>query len=387
MNDSRPRVAIVVPNLNGLRHLDTLFDCMRAQTGLADTLAECVLVDNGSRDGSAQRARREPGVRLLRNETNLGFSAACNRGAREAEAAIVCFLNTDIRFDPDFVSRLIEPIVREQVVATTARMLSWDGEAIDFAGGGMNFHGIGIAKGYRDTPSSDHEREAPSLFPCGGAMAIDRRVFLDVGGFDEAFFAYYEDVDLGWRLWLQGHEVRYVPDAVCRHHHASTTSTFPVEAVRLLQIRNPLLSCFKNYDDENLRRIFPAALALAVRRMQLVAGVDAERGFRIEHAVPSPSRGWAKLVNTIRGLARPGVSIRNEAAADLFALGDLLGDWDAWMARRKAVQSQRRRSDAEIFALFDDPFWCIEDDPSYRELHDGLIELFELRKLFPESKP
>ncbi len=387
MSESQPRVAIVVPNLNGLRHLDTLFGCVRVQTGLGDRPCECVLVDNGSRDGSAKRARREPNVRVLDNETNLGFSAACNRGALEVDADIVCFVNTDVRFDADFVSRLIEPIVRGEAAATTARMLSWDGEAIDFAGGGMNFHGIGIAKGYRDKPSADQEGAAPSLFPCGGAMAIDRRVFHEVGGFDEAFFAYYEDVDLGWRLWLQGHEVRYVPDAVCHHHHASTSGTFPAEVIRLLQIRNPLLSCFKNYDDENLRRIFPAALALAVRRMQLVAGVDAERGFRIEHAIPSRSRGWAKLVNALRRFGRPRVSIRNEAVADLFALGDLLGDWDAWMARRRTVQSHRRRSDAEIFALFDDPFWCIEDDPSYRELHDGLIELFELRKIFPESKP
>ena len=94
-------------------------------------------------------------------------------------------------------------------------------------------------------------------------MAMDREVFEEVGGFDIQFFAYYEDVDLGWRTWVQGHTVEYTPRAVCYHHHSSTSRRLPRETLRVLQVRNPLLACFKNYDDANLRKVFPTMLALA----------------------------------------------------------------------------------------------------------------------------
>jgi len=65
------------------------------------------------------------------------------------------------------------------------------------------------------------------LFACGGAMAIEAVVFDEAGGFDPEFFAYYEDVDLGWRMWVLGHAIHYVPSAECWHHHSSTSKTLP----------------------------------------------------------------------------------------------------------------------------------------------------------------
>ena len=100
-------------------------------------------------------------------------------------------------------------------------------------------------------------------------FAISSAVFHESGGFDEEFFAYYEDVDLGWRLWVLGHEVHYVPSAVCYHHHSSTSRRLPYETVRLLQTRNPLLACVKNYERHNFERVLPVALGVFLRRMRL----------------------------------------------------------------------------------------------------------------------
>ena len=376
-----PRVAIVVLNYNGRQHLEPCFESLLGLDYPRDRW-ELVMVDNGSVDGSLEVIKRAGWVRLVENEDNVGFAAGCNQGAAEAsDADVLVFLNNDMRVDPGFLKELCEPVVSGNCAATTGKMLSWDGKRINSAGGAMNFHGFGIQRGIDETPTAEHDKGGPTLFACGGAMAIDAKVYAEVGGFDEEFFAYYEDVDLGWRLWVLGHEVLYVPSAVCYHHHSSTSRAFPLETVRLLQVRNPVLACFKNYDDENLRRVLPATLALAMRRSRLVAGIDDERPFRIEHANTKRTDYVAKIKEKARRQVADSFPVRREAVADMLGLNDLLGRWDHWMQRRAEVQSRRRCDDARIFELFENPLWCIEDERTYGELHRGLVGFLGLDDL------
>jgi cellulose synthase/poly-beta-1,6-N-acetylglucosamine synthase-like glycosyltransferase len=268
-------------------------------------------------------------------------------------------------------------------------MFSWDGTHIDSAAGGVNFHGIGLQYGYKESPAPEHDMPRKTLFACGGAMAIDAEVFDAVGGFDPEFFAYYEDVDLGWRMWVLGHEIHYVPSAECWHHHSSTSKTLPPQTLRLLQVRNPLLSCFKNYDDENLRRVLPAALALALRRMLIVSGIPSDAPYRIELARPgAPAHEVSLLERALRKLGlkkapQNGYApITHLAAADLIGINDLLSSWDHWSRRRAEVQSHRKRADADIFRMFLRPMWCIEGDSAYRELQAGVTHFTGVDKLF-----
>jgi len=384
-----PRCAIVILNLDGREHLAPCFETLLALDYPRERF-DVILIDNASRDGSVEHVRREHGwVRLIENEVNVGFSAGCNQGARAArggtcggEVDVVVFLNNDMRVEPAWLRELVAPIARGECAATTAKMLSWDGKLVNSAGGGMNFHGIGIQRGYLERPGAGYEWPRKTLFACGGAMAMDARVFDRLGGFDQEFFAYYEDVDLGWRAWLGGHEVWYVPGAVCYHHHSSTSRRLPKEMIRLLQVRNPMLSCFKNYDDASLRRVLPAMLALALRRMYLISGLEDDAPFRIEQAA-ARSRGrvrraWDKARS---GLAAD-VALRRVSAADLIGVNDLLGAWEHWVARRVEVQRGRKRSDADIFRLFLRPHWCVEDEPGYGELQRGLSSFLGLDELF-----
>ena len=386
-----PRVAVVILNYNGRHHLGGCFESL-AQLDYPREKLEVLLIDNASEDGSVEEMRaRHSWVRLEVNARNTGFSVGCNQGARLAPGAeVLVFLNNDMRVEPRWLAELVAPVARGECQATTAQMLSWDGKTIDSAGGGMNFHGIGIQLGHREPPGPAHQVPRRTLFPCGGAMAIDARVFAESGGFDEEFFAYYEDVDLGWRLWVQGHEVRYVPSAVCYHHHSSTSRTFPLETVRLLQVRNPLLACFKNYDDENLRAVLPSMLALAVRRAYLLSGlVGQEDAFRIERQRVRPAGLLRRLLkrgpwrSRRRDLAA-GFEVRRAAAADLVGINDWLGNWDHWCARRREVQERRRRPDAEVFRLFAKPHWCVEDERGYRELQRGTADFFGLDRMFAD---
>jgi GT2 family glycosyltransferase len=378
-----PRVAIVILNYNGGHHLERCFGSLLALDYPADK-REVILIDNGSVDGSVEEVRsKHAWVRLVANEKNLGFTGGCNQGALLAgDAEILVFLNNDMRVERDWLRELVAPIVRGECEGTTAKMLSWDGKLINSAGGGMNFHGIGIQQGYLDEPGPQHDFPRLSLFACGGAMAIKARVFHEVGRFDPEFFAYYEDVDLGWRMWVLGHSVQYVPSAVCYHHHSATSRTFPPETIRLLQMRNPVYSCFKNYDDEHMRAVLPAIVALSVRRMLLISGIPSDRPFRIEYASAERTGAIGKLISKALEAFNPEITIRRAAAADLIAINDFLGNWDHWIERRADVQSRRRRPDAEIFRLFLKPMWCVEEEPAYRRLQAGLCRFLGLDELF-----
>ncbi len=380
---SAPKVAIVILNFNGKHHLQGCFESLEALDYPRDRF-EIVLVDNGSSDGSTGFVERNfPSVRQLINEDNVGFSAGCNQGAKAAsDAAVLVFLNNDMRVEPSWLPELVAPLVEGRCQATTAKMLSWDGKLIDSAGGGMNFHGIGIQKGYRDVPGPQHDKPGPSLFACGGAMAVCAETFHDVGGFDEEFFAYYEDVDLGWRMWVLGHRIEYVPAAVCYHHHSSTSRRFPVETIRLLQVRNPVLACFKNYNDEHLRAVLPAQLALAMRRTFLASGLEDDEPFRIEGMEPRAPGVVGRIFERAKHTIQETVDVRRIAAADLIGFNDLLGNFDHWQQRRKRVQDRRQRPDEEIFELFGKPFWCIEQETGYRELHHGLMGFFGIDRMF-----
>jgi len=378
-----PRVAIIILNYNGRHHLEGCFSSLAALDYPKDRL-EVILIDNGSDDGSAQEMReRHRWVRLIENARNLGFTGGCNQGAKVADTAeLLVFLNNDMRVEPRWLAELVAPIVRGECKATSAKMFSWDGKLINSVGGGMNFHGMGIQTGYMETPGPEHDIPRKTLFACGGAMAIDKRVFHEVGGFDPEFFAYYEDVDLGWRMWILGHSIHYVPSAVCYHHHSSTSRTFPPETLRVLQVRNPLYSCFKNYDDENLRKVLPAMLALAIRRMLLISGIPSDRPFRIEDVDLDRPGAIGKLIDKAKRGFDPDMLLRRNAGADLIAINDLLGNWEHWTARRNDVQRARLRPDSEIFPLFMKPMWCIEDESAYQALHNGITRFMGIEALF-----
>jgi len=379
-----PRAAVVILNLNGRHHLEGCLGSLRALDYPAGRM-EVVLVDNASVDGSVEELRtKHAWVKLAVNARNVGFSAGCNQGAALAERPeVLVFLNNDMRVEPAWLRELVAPLVRRECAATSAKMYSWDGKLINSAGGGMNFHGIGIQRGLDERPGPEHDVPVKTLFACGGAMAIDAAVFRELGGFDEEFFAYYEDVDLGWRSWVQGHETHYAPRAVCYHHHSSTSRRLPPEMIRLLQVRNPVLACFKNYDDEHLRAVLAPLLALYLRRMWSVAGLADERGFRIEQAANPAGGGVKGFLDRARSQVQDEVLVRRLAAADLLGINDLLGRFEHWSARRAAVQARRKRSDAEIFRLFLKPHWCIEGERGYQELQAGMERLYGLDKIFP----
>lgn len=274
---SPPDIALIIPNWNGARWLP---DCLAALAAQTLPPAEIVLVDNGSTDGSADRAQTLcPELRLIRFPHNRGFAAAVNAGIRETRSPFVALLNTDTRPDPDWLARLAHALTEApaEVAGLASQMVDMEHpDRIENAGDLLSWHGMAAKRGH-GRPAADFNRPSEIFSPCAGA-ALYRRSFLDaVGLFDERFFAYLEDVDLGFRGRWMGFRFGYEPTARVRHQgHGS--GLHPARYVRLIT-RNRLLLMLKNLPISALLRHAHPLLygqfyyAVAYRRpLSVVAG-------------------------------------------------------------------------------------------------------------------
>jgi hypothetical protein len=208
---------------------------------------------------------------------------------------------------------------------------------------------------------------AALLFACGGSLLVGRDVWLDVGGFDEGFFAYFEDIDLGWRLNLLGHTVRLAAGARSYHRLHGTSSRFPDHQRLFLYERNSLRLILKNYGDGLLPRALAPALLLTAKRAGARSGLDA-----------APYR--------IGGDREPTEEVPRVALAHLHALLAICDDLDDILAKRAAVQQRRRRTDDELSHLFVRPMQPVPDEPSYVAVQQRLVELFDLDRTFANQR-
>lgn len=225
--DSVPLVSIVIPNVNGASVLEACLASLRKQR-FRDY--EIVVVDNGSDDHSLELlARQFQDVRVVRLSENKGFGKAANIGARASRGAYLAFLNNDTFVDPDWLVELFECLERHPAASSVAaKVMRMDDPAtIDGAGDSMTWS----LKAYRRGFGEDADRyllEAEVFSASATACLWRSEVFFELGGFDESFFAYYEDVDLGFRARLAGYECWYAPGASVLHVGSATArSSWP----------------------------------------------------------------------------------------------------------------------------------------------------------------
>ena len=339
-----PTVSVVIVNLNG--H-DLLQACLEAllQQDYPKEQIELVVVDNGSTDGSLNFLRRDyPQVLVIEAGRNLGFAGGNNLGARLAKGEYLAFINNDARAEEKWLSALVGALTRQPDYACAAsKMLNQDGTLIDFVGTALNLYGRAFQiDEYWPASLSRYEQPGELLAASGGAMLIRRDIFLAVGGFDEDYIAYYEDVDLGWRLWLMGYKVIFVPKAVVYHRKHQTGAGFPVEQRYALSELNALRSIVKNYEEENLWRVLPLSLMLGVKRSLDQAKLN-RTDYAFGHARPGPA---------LSGIHEPEARMTRVAVSFLIAMDQLAEEMPRLMHKRQQIQRARKRSDAELFARF-----------------------------------
>lgn len=223
-SSTRPLLSLIIVSWNSEKHLPRCLESISNQT-FRDF--ETILVDNGSSDNSIDRLEKEYthlNIRVERLRKNIGFAAGNNIGARMAHGKWIVLLNADAFPTPEWLAELVAASEAHPEFATfsSRQVQAGNGGLLDGAGDAYHVSGMAwrIGLGY---PSQKYGLETKEIFsPCAAAAMYLREAFWEVGGFDEDFFSYFEDVDLGFRLQLRGYRCLYVPQAEVEHIGSST---------------------------------------------------------------------------------------------------------------------------------------------------------------------
>jgi GT2 family glycosyltransferase/glycosyltransferase involved in cell wall biosynthesis len=362
-------VSVVLVNYRGAEDTITCLRSFGAVDWPADRL-ELLVVDNASGDGSVQRIRAEaPEARLVESDTNRGFAGGCNFGAAHARGQYLAFINNDARPGAEWIKAAVEVLQTQADVGCVAsKVLDWEGERIDFVDGSLTWYGMGYKRECEQPDTGEFDVPKDVLFATGSAMFVRAEVYRAVDGFDDRYFMFYEDVDLGWRLNLLGWRVRYVPRSLAYHrHHASMKSYGPWREHFLLE-RNALMSLYKNLGDEKLAKALPAALLLAVRR-------GLSRGDADNAVLDLASRPPA-------GPEAEAVEVSRETLSAAFAIDSFLDHLPTLTEDRTRLQAERRRSDTELLPLFRQALEPAYAHPRYEAAHRVLVEAFGIEEAF-----
>lgn len=325
---------------------------------------EIVVVENASGDDSAARIRAAaPHVKLIISKSNDGFAGGCNKGVAASSGEFIALLNNDAKPDSAWVRAAVEKFEEsENIGAVASRVLDWDGKLVDYIGSAMTWYGMGYKPFTSEPIPKTPEVPQDVLFGTGSAMFVRRSVFDALGGFDERYFMFFEDVDLGWRLNMRGWRFAYEPASLAHHkHHASMDAFGSYKETYLLE-RNALYTLYKNLEERSLHEALPAAMALAVRR-----------------AITR-----SKLDSTSFDLRKPGgdadetMEVSKQAVSAMFAIDQFTENLSSLQKSRDHIQSTRTVSDNmlwRLFGLVDAPVFQQE---KYLRGYENLVAAFDV---------
>jgi GT2 family glycosyltransferase len=309
---TKPRVSVIVLNYNGEGVIER---CLRSVLGQKYVNFEIIVVDNCSSDNSVRIVRGfEPRVRLVENRRNLGYTGGLNTAVLHAsdDSELLAIVTNDVVLSTDWLQHMVEVAAADDSIgACSSRVYEASRKAT------ITELRIIYPSGTLHIPWNKDVRMREIDCPSGQAFVIRKRAFNSVGGFDPDYFAYYDEVDLGWRIRLLGYKVVYNPYANVIHEGSHSFGKFPAFLPTLLSERNRMLACVKNLGPISLGVfIFAEAFNLAFRAFR---GVFSSSWRPID-------RGYA--------LAFFGFVCKLRRA----------------LRRRRLVQRSRRRTDRQMFS-------------------------------------
>lgn len=319
------------------------------------------IVDNGSTDGSALAiAAKYPQTKVFALSQNRGFTGGIAAALKGSAARNVVFLNNDAIPEPGWLAILTSAIdnAPADVVSVGGKIVDLSGKLIDFIGGVMTFDGHALQTGFR-FPLASVEEPAKGdeiLFACGGNMISRRDPLMQLGGFDDDYFAYLEDVDFGWRTWIAGHRVIYEPGAVVRHASAATSGRLGDFERGVLFERNALQTVIKNYEDEVLREAAGSVFYAYLHRLHHYAITRNPSALELTRPAMQSRTAKGGLFARIRRklFGPPALAVLDDPLTTMQfrALQWVVANETRLSTKRTAVQSLRKRRDAEIFERF-----------------------------------
>jgi GT2 family glycosyltransferase len=303
--------AIVILNWNGRQHLEQFLPSVVEHT---PPQVNIVVADNGSTDDSVEFLRREyPNIKLVLMDRNYGFADGYNRALQQVDAECFVLLNSDVEVTAGWLEPLVATLQNNsQVAAVAPKLLSYverrQFEYAGAAGGYIDYLGYPFCRG-RILSTIEHDEgqyDAPQevFWASGAAFCCRADVFRELGGFDSDFFAHMEEIDLCWRMQLQGYKVMVEPRSLVYHLGGGT---LPNESPRKLYLnyRNNLAMLYKCAPTMQrivvavmrpLADLLSVVLYLLKRQPKLaIATLKAYRDFFAWHSVLADKRRKVRL--------------------------------------------------------------------------------------------
>ena len=349
-----PRVAAILVVHDGAEWLPSVLATIAAQRYRA---LDLVVVDNGSKDGSAEiLARRIPADRLITLPRNQGFTRAIAAAMSHpvvSAADLLLFWHDDLVLARDGIAHLVKALVEDSSLGIVGpKLLEWSDDGV-LAEVGMTIDRFGRAEPRierRELDQGQHDRIAEVLYVSTAGMLVPREVFRYLGGFDTRFPAYRDDLDLCWRAWLRGVRVEVVPDAVGYHIGAGARAGRRfgggAHGGRYLAERHSVAAVLKNYSAVTLLWTFPLIVLLALAKT--IAFLVVRRFGEAAAVLRAYLWNLAQLPRTLR---RRAAVQRRRTVPDrhirrLFAPGlprarvyaEALGDWLAGGSTRALIE-------------------------------------------------
>ena len=252
---NNPDITLVITNWNGK---DLLRECLpsiqKAVAFDSKRHYEIMVVDDCSTDESLKILDEEfPDVKRVKPPANMGFQRANNYGIEKARSRLVMPMNNDIKLDEDALFHLAEHFEKRDVFSVSGKFFGFDGKTFLYGNRGGYFR-----NGHFYLYEKEPDDNSQTLFACGGAFMVDRKRYLELGGFDNLYHPlYYEEIDLSYRALKRGWEVRYEPKSIAYHKVQSTiTKQEKKRSIELISARNNYLFVWKNILDPSFTMQF-----------------------------------------------------------------------------------------------------------------------------------
>ena len=258
-NSDQVLVSIIILNYNGEKFLKNCLDSILKETNYN---FELIVVDNDSPDKSGENFSKEyPQCKFILNKKNLGVSEGLNVGIKNSKGEYIVVLNNDLVVAPKWLDHLFDAFRKYGSGLYQPKFLKMkDNSIIDSTGNLVNIFGFGFSREKGKKDRLQHNKIEEIGFAAGTCLFCPKEIFDKVGLFDEKFFAYNEDLDLGWRAKLQNFKSFYVPKSIV-YHYGSAQWKWSGEKFYLLE-RNRWLSLLSNYSTKTILRLFPSLIII-----------------------------------------------------------------------------------------------------------------------------